>query len=53
MNEIGRWYGNAAGKIYYSEAAFEVIARQVLCEYDDKIYFGALSPSPKNVQKSR
>lgn len=28
-------------KIYYSEAAFEVIARLVLCEYDDKIYFGA------------
>ena len=33
-------------KIYYSEAAFEVIARQVLCEYDDKIYFGAPQAVP-------
>ena len=26
-------------KIFYSEAAFEGIARQVLCEYDEKAVF--------------
>lgn len=33
-------------KIFYSEAAFEGIARQVLCEYNDKLYFGAPQAIP-------
>lgn len=33
-------------KIYYSEAAFEGIARQVLCEYNDKLYFGVPQAIP-------
>ena len=33
-------------KIFYSEAAFEGIARQVLCEYDEKLYFGVPQAVP-------
>lgn len=33
-------------KIYYSEAAIEGIARQVLCEYNDKLYFGVPQAIP-------
>lgn len=33
-------------KIFYSEAAFEGIARQVLCEYNDKLYFGVPQAIP-------